>query len=337
MEGYVIFYYTNVAQEIVKAVRGKRSQAFVNKRLGLSFNQVAKWETGRKRILWTDFIAICQICHCDLTKPLSEVLKFNGDISDFGSLVHRLVGNARMSEVSMHCGSSRFTIGRWYGGKICPDLCAILSLIDSFQSLLSEFVAALVPIEKVPCLLQEYRRREKQKRLIYTYPEIGGVLRALELKKYIAMPKHETGFIAAQLGLSKKREKFLLRKMEDVGLIEYEEKKYRVKTKRLDLKGDFEGVQRVKSFWSKKGLKVLETFPANVPQDDKAFAFRLFSISATAKKQLFTKLHEFYDSVKLIITKDDEVPESILVLNVHLFTPSASPDRKSSSHDDDRN
>src|SRR4051812_46163024 len=60
----------NIDREIVKALRGRRSQATLSRMLGYTFNQIYLWETGRRKIHWSDFSALCKV----LNRPLDELI-----------------------------------------------------------------------------------------------------------------------------------------------------------------------------------------------------------------------------------------------------------------------
>ena len=58
--------------ELLRAIRGKLSTSALSAKLGYKFNQVARWEKGERRLLWTDFVALCEARRLPLAAQLAE-------------------------------------------------------------------------------------------------------------------------------------------------------------------------------------------------------------------------------------------------------------------------
>lgn len=61
-------FFTQFEIDIIKHLRNKKSQQYMNKKLGYNFNQYAKWENGTKKVLWSDVINILKIQKINLSK-----------------------------------------------------------------------------------------------------------------------------------------------------------------------------------------------------------------------------------------------------------------------------
>lgn len=89
--------YAEVARELVRAVRGKLSQAQLNRKLGYETNQLYRWEAGKRSISWVNFEKLTRACKVDLRKVLKREFGYSGSADDSASLLRHFVGQSSVS------------------------------------------------------------------------------------------------------------------------------------------------------------------------------------------------------------------------------------------------
>src|SRR5687768_17558011 len=129
-----------VARELVRAVRGKRSQTAVNRKLGYGFNQVSRWETGRTTISWPAFVKLSAACKVDVAAAARDLFSTSARAEE---IVAFFAADAKQTDIAKKLGVSRFTLRRWLASEAAPPLAAILSLVHRFSPNLLELVTRL--------------------------------------------------------------------------------------------------------------------------------------------------------------------------------------------------
>lgn len=109
---------TKLKAELLKGLRGKRTQGAVSRRLGYEFNQVYRWESGKKRIKWNEFVNLSSACRRDLAKALAKSILYFGDIRRADLILMHLIGNKQASQVIKTLGLSRFSFQNWKSGFV---------------------------------------------------------------------------------------------------------------------------------------------------------------------------------------------------------------------------
>gem|GEM_PF-6836739 len=63
-----------IEKKLVRTIRANRSQGQINRKLKFTdFNGIAKIEQGRRRILWREFVLLCEACSIDLADVLGRI------------------------------------------------------------------------------------------------------------------------------------------------------------------------------------------------------------------------------------------------------------------------
>ena len=65
--------FKKISIDLLKLIRGKRSQQQMNDRLGHSFNQSYRWEKGITKISWPGFVEYCSAAGKPLLPTLAPI------------------------------------------------------------------------------------------------------------------------------------------------------------------------------------------------------------------------------------------------------------------------
>lgn len=197
-----------VSRDLVRALRGHRSQAALNRRLQYSSNVVYLWESGRRYPALSAFLWLAHRVGVDVPVALDRFQRVR--TRDAGepwtpagahALLRDVRGAHTATEVAARVGLGRQTVGRWFRGESEPDLPQALALVQACTTRALDFVGAFVDPAALPSTAEAWRALQGARALLRDQPWSAAVLLALELEAYRALPAHPPGWIARRLGL----------------------------------------------------------------------------------------------------------------------------------------
>src|SRR5687768_2622287 len=104
--------FENVSRELIRAIRGRTSCAIASRRLGYSFNQVARWENGSKTILWEDFVRLAETRGKDIGRALTTLELFNRQPRRIHKTIVEIISGRKISEAAKDLGCSTHQLRR---------------------------------------------------------------------------------------------------------------------------------------------------------------------------------------------------------------------------------
>ena len=200
-----------LAADWIRAIRGKRSQALISRRLGYRSNVVYRWEAGVCFPSASIAFRLIDQCGGDVAAALEAFLPGPPDWltsvdvtspAGIARLLTELRGRIPLQELSAATSLSRFAISRWLKGHAQPSLPEFLLLVDKTSMRLLDFVASFTDPAILPSVSELWNRLVLSRKAAYEYPWSHAVLRSLELHQYGALPSHQPSWIADRLGIS---------------------------------------------------------------------------------------------------------------------------------------
>jgi len=314
--------HETLASELIRALRGTRSQAAINRRLGRTSNVAHAWERGTRSPSASDFFKLARASKVDVPRVLSEFAggpSFTRNALDAGAIaawLEALAHGRSHAELSRAVKRDRNTVARWLSGASEPKLPDLLRFVDATTQRMLDFVAAFVEPSALPSLSATWLDFERQRRIAYDMPWAHAVLRALELDAYRRLPAHEAGFIAARIGISSELEAECLSALASAGQIRRRAGKWaltRVMT--IDTRDDPEGNLRLKRHWARVGAERLER--AALPPSSQ-YSYNLFAISDAGLEQIRQAHLQYYERLRAIVA-ECERPTRLALVNVQLL------------------
>jgi transcriptional regulator with XRE-family HTH domain len=318
------FSTSQASRELVRYLRGGRSQSAYSKSLGFGTNVVYTWESGRRFPEVSAFLRAAQLASVPVKDRVIHFLP--GAASDLATarlshprgvqrLTLHLVGQASKRELARRVGVDRTTLARWLRGQTEPRLPEFLRLVDATTKRLLEFIGLFADPDQLPATRAAYRDLQVQQKLAYDLPWSHAILRALELAPYRALDRHVPGFLGGQIGIDVEQEERYLAELASAGQIRWDGshwKLHRVLT--VDTRQDPERNRQLKTHWARVALSRMG--PGCAPQDA-LFSFNLFAISEQSFREI-RELHlEYYDRVRAII-EESTSPDRVALLNLQL-------------------
>src|ERR1041385_2422027 len=119
--------YKTLAEEVLCQLRGELSQRQLSEKLGYTFNQIGKWESGAVRIKWDDFLRLAQVVNVPIEQGFRHLFwNFDGEFGatrSIRSLIQHFYLKTIRGPWSPH------SMKKWLRGDSFPDLCAVFEML----------------------------------------------------------------------------------------------------------------------------------------------------------------------------------------------------------------
>lgn len=254
--------HERLAAELMRALRGTRSQVAFARRLGCRSNVPYSWESGRRFPPARTFFAAVGAAGIDADTALAGYLRgapapVREQPAAIAVLLDAIDGSTR-ADAAERCGIGVQALGRWVTGRSEPRLPDLLKVVDRAGQRLPDFVATFVDPDELPSLRSQWRQLKASRALVRASPWTGAILLALELDGYRSQPAHAPGWIAAALGIDPELEQAALGLLADAGQIRLRAGRYeRVASAPIDARQK-RPVGDLKRFWGQVALERLD-------------------------------------------------------------------------------
>lgn len=314
--------YECTARELVRALRGKRSQPALSKRLGYRTNVVYTWEAGRAYPTGAGLLRLSRAVGVQVESALDAFYggraAWLGEVHDITSpaavatLLADLCAGRPITAIAEAAGLSRFATARMLRGDTEPRLPDFLRLVEATSQRLLDFLAAFTKLERMPSLAGAAKRLDAARRIAYEEPFAHAVLRCMELSSYRALPRHQAGFIADRLGISLAAERRYIQLLRDSGQLVRRGHRYEVaETQMVDTRNEPERARALRRFWSETAAE------RGGAQDKDVLAFALGSVALADVERLRDLHRRYYAELRELIAAS-EPAEAVVLATVNL-------------------
>jgi transcriptional regulator with XRE-family HTH domain len=316
--------HETLAIELLRALRGKRSQLGFSRRLGYGGNVAYLWESGRRHPPASVLFRAASINRIELdsleafVRPAVLELPTARSWSsrDSGQLLRALAGETPPGVIARALRVDRGTVARWLKGSTEPSIVDLLRLVEKLTRRLVEFVGSFIDPLNLRSMRALAVSLAAQKHMAYEEPWSHAVLRALELEAYRSERVHIEGFVAKSIGVSLRAEQDLLQKLHAARLIRLRKGKWVAsQVLAIDTRADKGRNQRLKEHWAAVGLERLQR---GATRGDGLYSYNLFSTSARTLAKI-RELHlEYFERVRRLIAESSSA-ERVVLLNQQLI------------------
>lgn len=317
--------YLTIARQLVRALRGARSQTACNRRLGYSSNVLHAWETGARKPTMSDLWRLASLSRVDVPLALRSLLRkevnleqplVRGGGIDGRVWLLELTAGWSAAELGRELGCNRNTVARWFQGQTEPKVHQLLHLVQLTTQRLLDFVAGFVPLSELPSLSRSAEDLRRQRSLAYEMPWAHAVLRVLEIEDYRRLPHHEPGFIAARLGLSLEQEESALLALAEAKQIRKARGLWRpARVLSVDTSPNRAADVELKRYWATLGSQRVSE---RALESGALFSYNVFTISDEGYQQIRRAHLEYYDRLRAIVA-EHQAPTRVVLANVHLI------------------
>ncbi len=322
-----------LALELLRALRGPRSQTMVSKRLGYRGNVVYPWESGKRSPKLGDVLRLVELYGARPQEALALLARDQEDNDECQSqsraerahywtdtriagLLRTVVGSEPISHLAARIDVDRNTLSRWLDGDSQPRLVDFLELVDHCVHRLLDFLAALVDLDELPAISEERTFFEAQRALAFDFPLSHAVLRALEVDAYRTSHFHDERLLARLIGVETSQIEPLLHALESAQLIRkvgclYEPT--RITT--VDISSDPKRSEALKRYFLGEVNRRFQSDPW--PQRALA-SYNLCSVSSETLAKIRTLHAAYFDEVRALI-EADSAPSEVLLVGMQLL------------------
>ena len=304
--------HETLARELIRALRGRRSQTALSRRLGLQSNPVYRWEAGRAWPSAQQLFQVCRVTRVSYDAKLAAFVR-GAAVSDLETeagvaTLLKTLGNAMsMQELARRTGVSRFVVSRWLSGKTDIRLPDLLRFIEVTTLRLLDFINALVDPELLPSARSAWRKLIGLRKAAYDAPWSHAILRAVELEDYRRAKRLGEGWFAKRLGISVAEERRCIELLLQNGQLERRGRRLCATSEAaVDTGVDRERRLALRTFWSKVAVERLGRGKSGT------FAFNLFALSEQDLPRVQALHREFFARMQALV--DASAPSERVVL-----------------------
>ena len=316
------------SSEFLRALRGHRSQVQWARRLGYKGNPITDWERGDRFPTMEEALRAAALAGVDVIAATARFapalpLQRTGQQLLLAEWLSALRGSVSLAELAASSGFSRFAVSRWLRGRAKPRVPEFFRLLDAITGRLPEWLAELVEIALVPSLVPRFRAMHAAKQLAFEAPWTEAVLRLLETQPYLALARHEPGFLAESLGVQRAEAERCLERLLDAEIIVRRRHKYAVKGRRstVDTRGGDRALLNLKRHWTQVAAERLAA-----PRPGDFFAYNVISVSRADLERVREKLRATFRELRsLVAASEPEEAAALINLQVVTFLPPEPP------------
>lgn len=306
-----------LARELVRALRGPRSQVQLSRRLGYTTNVAYSWESGRRYPSAEVFFRLVRRTGVQLPTAMAPFYRHVPDwlAEDPGSatwvrrFLDHLRGRTSLVDLAARTGISRHALARWCRGVAQPQLPDLLRFVQGASDRLLAFLDLFVNPTELPSVAAAWGRLLAARQLASASPWAQVVLLALELPAYRSQPTHDDAWLATHLGLDEPLVADCVTRLARSGQIEREGTHYRpAAVLSVNLRGPGTGPS-LKAHWA-------EVAARRVGVEGAMVSYNLFTISEADLATLHEMQRAHYNAVRALVAAS-EGAERLVLLNVH--------------------
>jgi transcriptional regulator with XRE-family HTH domain len=310
--------YELASRELVRALRGERSQAATQRRLKRRSNVLHAWETGARYPRATDLLQLLQVTGRSPPAILNRLAPCRGSTPRalVSSWLNALVRDRSQAELARQLGMNRNTVARWLSGDTEPRLPQLLALLEATTQRALDFLALLVEPSGLPSLAAAQADLQQQRSLAYGQPWAHAVLRALELEEYRSLPQHEPAVLARSVGISVAEAERCLAALLRAKQVRRRGGRYRVgRVLSVDTRHDPAGNLALKRHWF--ALTSERLARAGIPEHGLA-SYNLFAISDADLDRVRQAHLDYYERVRAIVAESKQ-PTRVVLTTIGLL------------------
>lgn len=322
--------FARASRELLRALRGGRSQTALSRRLGFRSNVAAKWESGQRMPKASEALRYSERLGVDVTTVLR---RFQPNVelqTPSGTLVlsdwlTALRGGQRLSEIADKCGLSRYSVGRFLTGHSEPRLPQFLELVEALTQRADELVDAWVGIDQVPALRPRFVRAQAAREAMMQRPICLAVMCLLDTG---ALRRRARSTQVTELSRLLERPEpemsECLELLREGGVIALTDDRYLpVSALTVDARTSKGRRQTLQEYWATLGAR-----RAGMPGPDDVCSYNVFSIARRDYDALRQLQREFYRTARALIAASEPTElAGLLMVQMVSWDPESSAER----------
>lgn len=296
--------------ELLRALRGKRSQVGFSRRLGYASNVAADWESGRRAPTAEVLLQAMRRVGIDVEVGFRRFHAASASALDAGlpGWLEALRGHTPQGEVARAAGCSRHQVRRWLSGEAKPRVPQFLALVHALTGRAPDWVAAFVDIEDVPSLAAQHRAARAAARLAYDHPWSAAIRMLIDSDAYRANPTD--AWLGAALGIPADELADGIDALIDAGLAQRRRGRLRpLFTFTADVRASDDDRRKLKAHWAQVAADRLDD-----PRPDDLVSLNLVTVSRADLERVRQLQRAYFRELRSIVASSEPEQVAALVL-----------------------
>lgn len=315
--------HQKISCELVRAMRGTRSQAALSRWLGFRTNVVYTWESGRSE---PTVLQLFQLAARTGIEPRGALERFYrhqpawlskaSELSrrEVSALLEQERGGVPIIQIARDTGISRHSLARYLRAEADIRLSDFLSVLDHCSRRLLDFLALWIDPNQLPTASAAWRRQQSSRRAAYERPWSHAVLRCLELdlEQGSTELRELPGLIARRLGIDPEEVEQCLVLLEQSQQIRQEGQRWIVDaTRAVELSADREAAQKLAAWW-------VAVAAERATQRRGMFAYNLCSVSSADLQRIAELQRDTLRQIRNIVAQSKPA-ERVALISVQVL------------------
>lgn len=199
--------YSKVKTELLIAIRGTRSTSELSGAMGYTFDQVKRWETGKKHLRWDEFSKYCLVLGVPIFEAVSRASLVDASEMKPEEIGLYFVRHLRkryptysIDELAAQLNCHVSVLKRYLSGENFPDLEFVFALLNLTGFWLGSFLLLLLPAGTGHSLRQIFALEDRLFHSPSRTPLAIAIESSLAMEGYLALPAHDDAFLARLVG-----------------------------------------------------------------------------------------------------------------------------------------
>ena len=315
-----------IARDILRNLRGSRSQVAFSRRLGYRSNVAHTWETGKRMPTGSVVFSALHRLGVDVRERIRRFTRvepaFLSEVDPHSpegvaAFLRELRRDTPIQEVVRRTGLSRYQVSRFLSGGAEPRLPDLLRLIDGLTARLLDAVALFADPGALPSTSEAWRRLEAARSLFWRHPRAQLVLLALDLDAYRAQPAHDDAWLARRLDLELYEVAADLERLAHTGQIAWDGTHWTLaEVHTVDTRRYPEAGLALKRWWTERAKQGMD-------HPDASMSYNVFTVSEADLQRIIQLHRSTYAQLRTIVAASQ--PSERLVLVQHHILPLDRP------------
>ncbi len=322
-------FHRALSREVLRAIRGRRSQVALARRLGYRGNPITDWERGERWPTAAEVLRVAAVCRLPVREAFSKLVPLEppqptmvsgrdrrrGGEWKIHAWLTALRGNMSNTELAERMGVSRYVVSRWCSGVTNLRFYEFLQYIDALTGRVEDWIAHLVSIEQVPSLATRHQQTRAARRIALEQPWTEAILRVIETERYREQPAVAHATLAATLGITEealeqsmaglvKADIVTRRHDPTTGHVYFEA----LRELSVDTRADPEAVRTLQEHWLEVALRRAER------RENDWFAYNVFSCSEADLARIREDLKRAFRESRAVIATSQPTETAGLLL-----------------------
>ncbi len=303
------------ARQLMRAIRGHRSQVAFSRRLGYNGNVAAKWEGGHRFPTFGEMLRASGRVGIDVPASLARFHATSAPLWDPAEpeVIHPWLGSLRgqssQAVLAERSDLSRQQVGRMLSGRSRGRLPLVLRLIHAMTGRMPDLIGEIVPIHEVPAVAREAEARRALARLAFAHPWSPAARAWLGSRGRVPIDEAPEE-LARALDLPLADARGLIEVLVSSGAAHVERRQLRPAPRvTVEIDATAEDVQRVRAHWAQVSA---DRMAAGAEGD--LFSFNVFAVGRDDLTRIREAQRRFYREVRAIVSESPpEIPAMLVV------------------------